>query len=663
MATNNENIRVVQLTDDNDNPVSPVVNVGSLYDKNGNKVDNLLSYKVAGTNVPVPEIKNVEAALTAKVDAKLAELDAAVTKLEKAAESGAKVTFSAKVKAGETVEKYMPVDVENGECYTGMITGPIQQHNISGKIVAIIDYNTCVAVAVSEKDVIVNVVNMDGADGVVTSTNSVTIPASKTGRYSRTINKVFLMNSDLAYALIYDPNSYEVHYVRIDIDTKNKSASISLSVSMSGKNNIAFAYKQNAHTIMASFAPVGGGGWTWYSFDTDTRALTALTYGGSPTYNTSSDMRKYDDNVFAISDNMALSAHYLYTIKDGNVTNTGNKIGIGETYILCGCAKIGENQYIILINDRFTTFTLYNVVLTADSASTKATLALSGSTSSSYELGVAGMIKADTGLYVTCKNLSTKKLMYHKISYSASTLSLDSSTELDTCELMGSSTVTGQYTCDTIFTAGGAFLITNNANVNSFYNYILRPYKGRFYGSLTPASSGALALNSANAGETVDLLYSGVIKDADVRSGYRLDTRGFTAEAPVDGTLLVTRISNDYSGQTEIVSYTGNGKYGSDNPCQLKFSFKPKSVVLLGVYNGAWDDYSANSIMKTLMIDMVGSSYTQNIGFFAKGSDNSQSCSYCRFDSATNSLYWYNTASVALQLNVNNYVYYAMGIK
>lgn len=39
MATN-ENIRVVQLTDDNDNPVSPVVNVGSLYDKNGNKFDS-----------------------------------------------------------------------------------------------------------------------------------------------------------------------------------------------------------------------------------------------------------------------------------------------------------------------------------------------------------------------------------------------------------------------------------------------------------------------------------------------------------------------------------------------------------------------------------------------------------------------------------------------
>ena len=58
MATN-ENIRVVQLTDDTGNKVSPVVNVGSLYDKNGNKVDNLLSYKLAGTTQTIPEVKDL----------------------------------------------------------------------------------------------------------------------------------------------------------------------------------------------------------------------------------------------------------------------------------------------------------------------------------------------------------------------------------------------------------------------------------------------------------------------------------------------------------------------------------------------------------------------------------------------------------------------------
>lgn len=48
--------KVIQLKDAEGNDVSPVVNVGSIYDKNGQKVDNLLSYTVAGTDVPVPEL-------------------------------------------------------------------------------------------------------------------------------------------------------------------------------------------------------------------------------------------------------------------------------------------------------------------------------------------------------------------------------------------------------------------------------------------------------------------------------------------------------------------------------------------------------------------------------------------------------------------------------
>ena len=52
--------KVIQLKDTEGNDVSPVVNVGSIYDKNGQKVDNLLSYVVAGTDVPVPELEDVK---------------------------------------------------------------------------------------------------------------------------------------------------------------------------------------------------------------------------------------------------------------------------------------------------------------------------------------------------------------------------------------------------------------------------------------------------------------------------------------------------------------------------------------------------------------------------------------------------------------------------
>ena len=60
--------KVIQLQDNEGNDVSPVVNVGSIYDKNGQKIDNLLSYVVAGTDVPIPEVGDITDGLQDQVD-------------------------------------------------------------------------------------------------------------------------------------------------------------------------------------------------------------------------------------------------------------------------------------------------------------------------------------------------------------------------------------------------------------------------------------------------------------------------------------------------------------------------------------------------------------------------------------------------------------------
>ena len=60
--------KVIQLQDNEGNDVSPVVNVGSIYDKNGQKIDNLLSYVVAGTDVPIPEVGDITDNLQDQVD-------------------------------------------------------------------------------------------------------------------------------------------------------------------------------------------------------------------------------------------------------------------------------------------------------------------------------------------------------------------------------------------------------------------------------------------------------------------------------------------------------------------------------------------------------------------------------------------------------------------
>lgn len=60
--------KVIQLQDTEGNDVSPVVNVGSIYDKNGQKIDNLLSYVVAGTDVPIPDVGDITDDLQDQVD-------------------------------------------------------------------------------------------------------------------------------------------------------------------------------------------------------------------------------------------------------------------------------------------------------------------------------------------------------------------------------------------------------------------------------------------------------------------------------------------------------------------------------------------------------------------------------------------------------------------
>ena len=64
-----ENIKVVQLKDPTtDEPVSPVVNIGSLYTNNGKRVENLVSYTLAGTDVTIPEIPSIKDEIEAELD-------------------------------------------------------------------------------------------------------------------------------------------------------------------------------------------------------------------------------------------------------------------------------------------------------------------------------------------------------------------------------------------------------------------------------------------------------------------------------------------------------------------------------------------------------------------------------------------------------------------
>nr|DAO30675.1 MAG TPA: hypothetical protein [Caudoviricetes sp.] len=641
--------KVIQLLDPGTGgKVSPVVNVGSIYDKKGQKIDNLLSYKVSGMDVPIPEIKSIEDMLNARIDAKLTELDAAVSKIEKAAESGANVVVTAKVKNGETVEQFMPVDVENGECYTGMKTGPIEKHAVHGKIVSMISKNEVVTIEISGDDVIAHIEDISGN---ITNSATLTIKPTKTGSRSRIILNSFVMPRNIIYILVWCQNSTAIHFVRVEVS--NSGISINLVNTVSGKQSARFSHIQNDHMI---FTSLEGTSAELYLFDTSNDKLSKLTFDGKGTYSWMGDAARYDSDWFAINDTTMISTHYLYKIDNGNVVTVGsNNLNLGQYCKLLGCVKVSDNQFILLTANYEMYFVLYNVKIDGSSISTLSTLDIIGSSSSSYNAGLTGIAKADNDVYAICKNLSTEKFMLHKISYSSNSLSIEKSTEV--CN----SPLDEERTCDTIFYSNGAFLLTYDKNYNSSdYNFHLLPYKGEFYGSLTPSSKMALALNSANSGGNVDVVYSGILRNINVAQGFYLNTGNFIAESPTDKTLIVSRSNIDLAGQTEIISYTGTGNYGASNPCSVTFGFTPKIVKLLGSTANGWTRLVDASYNTEIVIDLIPDEYKQYMGFYA---ENTSSRSYARFDKKTNTLYWYNTNDYSSQVNSRGETYYLIAIK
>ena len=109
-------------------------------------------------------------------------------------------------------------------------------------------------------------------------------------------------------------------------------------------------------------------------------------------------------------------------------------------------------------------------------------------------------------------------------------------------------------------------------------------------GSFLDKSSQAIALQDGNAGDLIDIIYSGTAELPGTAQGTRIESPGVQGYAPVEGLLEVFPW---YLPGVKIAtgSYVGTGKYGSDSPVTIKTPFKPKFVVIqsksnISSYNG-----------------------------------------------------------------------------
>lgn len=209
------------------------------------------------------------------------------------------------------------------------------------------------------------------------------------------------------------------------------------------------------------------------------------------------------------------------------------------------------------------------------------------------------------------------------------------------------------------FNTSSAMGLSSNANSNKMLmvayaaagnsNYgtctILTVDGDQIAGSFLDKSSQAIALQDGNAGDLIDIIYSGTAELPGTAQGTKIESPGVHGYAPVDGLLEVFPW---YLPGVKIAtgSYTGNGVYGSGNPNTLTFPFEPKMLMVLPDPTIASTSYCGFWCLGNPGI-------TGQIPANASGSTVSVS---------GNTISWFSTGNAQMQLNVDNQKYYYIAL-
>ena len=688
MATN-ENIRVVQLTDDNDNPVSPVVNVGSLYDKNGNKVDNLLSYKVAGTDVPVPEIKNVEAELTQKVDKAILDMKTQVEAFTMNGGLPVNDVRSAVVADGQTINAGDVVDVVDGKATTTIESiGPEEIVLASGKfsyIDSVYNFNgtyVCVTSCLGE-----------GSGGpVIGSLNDNGIRNSSTVELEGSARFCGLVKVSNTQLITYSQGSSGSDYDhRVYVETLTSTDGFR---TLTKSTSTADGMKTDADV------------WEYRVVQIDsTHAL--LVYMNSGKIRTSIVTYKGTSATYAEKSNVTQAAHGLELTRISNDSTTG-AIRFILTYVATNCeihytgtpaaaaARIISvgTDYTVTIGDQVTMFSDKTAYITSAFDGTRAYVLSQNTGNNTWrlkcvEVGTSG---------VSC----TTTTGYFKLDTLTSNISASASNPANWSKSAGILCKNGYVIC--FVTASGlykgypavfvtkydasnteAFLKTVSSNKLASYNaYAMSAFEipnnkigftcvggssttdvsqydikygivyekyGAVAGDFKYNSTQAIALESGAAGSTISVGYGGYCRMSSVTAGSKIESNGVCAVSPIDGWLDVTSKYKN-AKNVEVVSYTGSGKNGSESSIKLKFGFAPKIIFFVE------SDKSVNHSKIQIPTDMISSDFKE----FYIGSDTMHSA-YFRKNAAGDCIEFYSSGNGTEDINSSTKKYYVMGIK
>lgn len=657
MATN-ENIRVVQLTDDNDNPVSPVVNVGSLYDKNGNKVDNLLSYKLAGTNVPVPEIKNVENELTQKVDAKLEEVSKAISN-----------TITRTV-TGDPINVGDIIDYNNTACF---VDKRFKIGSTALDSVQLVNGSVLDCVQVKRNTFLV--VYTTGSGSSVTRYIGVV-------KYNPDINTLQMVTSvkpSIAMVncnITKSPNSDNRFVLDYHISGNASNRMVAVQV-----DNID---TEPTITIGSAYELLSRGKTTNNVFMvTDT--IAAFVYNSSGLY--VSTYKVFDENGPSAVSQIASGL---------SINTTGNMSGYSTMYY---SAPINGLEFVTLWAYTPSSSNLQPCIdycklsATCDSIETKILASgveptiRTGNAAFSYG-GIPDILNVGGAYYIpftVSPTGSTKKVWVYKFEISGNSATLSIHNDNQTSMNYTAANVFGDemiISADTKNDGSGVVRVyskdmttytdytTTSVNINTFridrgaehpdsfiginksgFNYTAEAANNNMMvteKTMHYVSSMAVALESGVAGDSIKISTGGIVS---VNNPVQVKTNKPSAKMlPISDTVAMVVPKDLYETELCVTGeYTGNGKYGESNPVTINVGFIPTKLEVFAK-DGATDTLLSIMHPRFSSGGVVLSNVPSNINIAVQGM-------HVTVDYTSNTVSFYHTGSDMLQLNSNSTVY------
>lgn len=207
------------------------------------------------------------------------------------------------------------------------------------------------------------------------------------------------------------------------------------------------------------------------------------------------------------------------------------------------------------------------------------------------------------------------------------------------------------------FVESNKFIVAYGDDENSTYGRttILETMGTQIAGSFIINSTQAIALQSGNAGESIPVCYSGIVKAPFVSQGDVISSSGVTGVGILDGVLQV--YAKDRPGKIVTGSYVGTGAYGQNNPNTLTFSKTPKmfGIYAVNISSGGNVTLAANILQQTVVPWIVGKTINTTL------SDARTS----KMTFTNNTVSWYSSdagSNAGSQLNSQGWTYYYFAV-